>query len=371
MNAIVFNFMNSDSLIASSEALALRSAYILCEVVTTAGTSNSAFFYEDAMKKASLEMKVTIIENRWSEAFQRIGASGNEVLNLIKLHKKIKHPQPQQIITFKKIEKIINDIWKEEISTATKRLKDIGLLSLKELFEKNEMGVLNVDVQDAELEREDCMPASKILSLDLGDDAQESMFFLPFEFAVDLIQDKLLPDQKPLYLEKAFVFPNINLLSVEELRLVKNDINADAKPFQTKVKEWITSCATSPPDTSRKFFYDEVMPLTHNIKNKLEQNSILTHISSLYTEKLYVDVLIGEVPMLAIWSYYTMLNIIPQSTIDVLGKLSDEKAFMEKRVPVLINKVGPHTDILAGKFGKNYGQTETPPLPSRKTLDID
>src|SRR5688500_7806524 len=96
MEAIVFNNRKSklNQLVESS---CLRSAYFLCDKLTSAGNSIGDIWFEEVAKKASLEAKLCFIEDASRNTDNPI-TNTREALQTLKDLAKIKHKNTQQII---------------------------------------------------------------------------------------------------------------------------------------------------------------------------------------------------------------------------------------------------------------------------------
>ncbi|MCG3167932.1 MAG: hypothetical protein POELPBGB_03732 [Bacteroidia bacterium] len=353
-----------------SESMALRSAYLLGDGVCSAGNSYGTITYDSFFKTMRIEDKVRHIEKRSPDEFKSMGVSAEQFIQMLKLHKKLKHPTPQQIIAHKKMVNALETLWKLDHQDALNRMMTTGLPQLAPLTETDELNMLGADNNNPERDDFDSFPLSKSLTLDFGENANNDIFFLTLEFMVDLFQQKLPVDRKPFFVEQVFTFPNLNVLNVDELRTVKANVKKEADPFRQKVNEWIKACNEKSPEQSRNLFYNELLPLTKPLNQKLEQDPILQHTGRLYTQKVEGYVVMGEMPLLTVWAFFLFNGVIPEATRKVLEEYSQKPEYQNRRVPFLANKFTENANDLTTEITTPEDNT-TPPLPTRKTLDID
>ena len=369
MHSIVFNYQNGTGIILNSESLTLRCAYLISDFLATAGTSFKSILYDSIFSRARLELKVKIIETRLEEEFKVIGATAEQVIWFIKQHKKLKHPTPSEILIYKKLEKNIESIWKIYHEATLRKLNNTGLPQLEPLLLEQEMGVICVSEENAELEAHDSYPVSKILTLTFGDRADNDILFLTLEFFEEAFYDHLTDKQKPLYLETVFSFPNLNALNIEELRAVKANISKETEPFHKMVNEWVQTCTDKTPEESRHFFYSELLPVTQSINQSIQLDPILKHTYNKMLSNVTAEILMGEIPITTVWDFFNHYKILPEETQIKLEEFKADETYINKRIPVLFTK-----KVRALDPPETEDQTTEEfimPLPARKTLDID
>ncbi len=370
MHSIVFNYDKNSGIIGNSESLTLRCAYIISDFLATAGTSFKSILYDSIFSRVKLEMKVKIIESRLDEELKILGATGEQMIWFIKQHKKLKHPTPQEIILYKKLEKNIESIWKIHHESMLKKLNNTGLPQLEPFLLYQEMGVICVSEEDAELEAPDSYPISKILTLSFGERADNDILFLTIEFFNEKFYSQLTDNQKPLYLEPVFTFPNLNALNIEELKAVKSNISKTAQPFHEKVNEWIQSCMDKTPEESRDFFYNDILPVAKLMNDAIALDPILKHTYNKLLSNASANVLMGEVPISTVWDFFHHFKVIPPESKKKLDKLRTDEAYINKRIPVLFTKKIPALDDLETNEDESANDSNMP-ISTRKTLDID
>ncbi|MGE0638333.1 MAG: hypothetical protein AB7G44_16580 [Bacteroidia bacterium] len=371
MRSVIHNYqVNKQSINLGSESLALRCAYVLSDAVLSTGTSYAFICYDHYFRSMSPENKIRAMEAQSPEEFAKLGAgTADQMINMLKLHKKVKHPVPGQIIAFKKLEKSINTLWEFDHQENLARMMLTGMPQLEPLMKDENFLVLSVHSVQSELNDKYFYPCSKIMNLDFEEDDAIDLFFLPMEFITYVETQSIPRSHKPFFTEHLFMFPNVNSLSSEELKAVRSSLSSETAPFRSKVDEWVKACAKDSPGQTRNFFDKEIKPLAATIQQKMEQNQLLQYVDKHYeNEKPRIEVVGGEVCLSVIWAFYHALGIIPDETWKMLEALNTTEKAGERRVPVLINKMKKESK---GFFSKLKELKEEIVLPTRKTLDID
>jgi len=371
MRSVIHNYIhNNKNISGGSESVALRSAFLLSEQVLSTGCSYGTICYDEFMRGMSPEVKLRVIQENDTDDFKDLGGSPEFALNVLKAHKKIKHPTPAQIISYKKIEKTIDKLWEFGHLENLNKLQMLGMPQLAPLVNDNTFVILSVDYSDSELDDEYFYPTSKILTLDFEDDKEIDLFFLPMEFMFYADTQSLKRHSKPFYFRQLLSFPNINVLNVEELKAIKSNFSAETKIIHGRVDEWVKACATQSERETRNFFDREIQPLFPAIQKKIDTDTILQHVDSHYVDdKPRVEVMGGEVPLSLIWDFYSFTGILPEATLARLEEMNKLVKMGEKRVPVLANR--GHGGIKNLKAKMKEMKKEEFVMPSRKIMDID
>lgn len=371
MRSVVHNFILEKNCINSgSESMALRCAYLLSGEVLSTGCSYGTVCYDEYMRSGDIEMKVRALEIYEPQIFSENWDSADNVISMLKVIKKTKHPQPQQIILHKKLEKAIAQLWEHtHIENLNKMMKS-GLPQLAPLVNDDDFVVLPVHTKETEQDDKYFFPMSKIFNLDFEEDENIDLFFLPFEFTLNLFMEKMPAELKPRFMETVLVLPNLNALTTDELKAVKAALQSETAPLHLKMDEWIQACATRSEKETRAVFENEIKPLTTAIQQKLDENPVIKHIDSLYGgDKPRVEVVMGEAPLQLVWEFYNTQGTIPEQTWKILEAMNSNGSITATRIAFMANKAATGWDKTLESPAKTVEAEVVAPV--RKTLDID
>jgi hypothetical protein len=380
MNAIVLNHCASNVL-QESVSVALRSAYLLCDKITAAGTVYCHIYFNVIEQRKTLEVKLDAIDlyskaegiqNDWSAA---------EVKRMLKVFRKMKHPAPEAIKLKKGLEKHINDLYQAYADEQRANLASTGMLQLQELFDTDrDMPMYNVQYDRHESEQNGCRAMSKLLKLEIENRERDADFFcLTWDFFLKRfdeanglqVKEGGAGDLSMGWLQPCMRLPNVNLLSVKELGEIRTAVNESAAAFRQAGNEWINAVyAGMAADETAQMFSSSIAPAAETLSNVLEENSLLTHVRRLQNDAVNSTVMLGEIPVSVMWNFYRDMKVLRDETWDVMEKALQTDEFANKRYPVMALKISESivpAELIAGPAEEVNNNIE----PVKKSLAID
>ena len=157
---------------------------------------------------------------------------------------------------------------------------------------------------------------------------KEEIFVSPFNDAAK--------DTHNSYFEFITTIPNVNNLSEEELRYVRQSFTEKLSSFRKVMDNWTTICNKSVDRLeSLQYFKEEVFPELALVENCFNTENIFRYdLQNENTDKIYLFA--GEITKTAILNYYTALEILThEERITLENKLQEEGDF-ERRIPMMI-----------------------------------
>ena len=272
----------------------------------------------------------------------------NEIQIIIKKYNKIKHKTTEEVKRFMGLCKIFNKCFEEEVLGEYKmRLEHEGLptfdgpLSKSGLFKPYLISNIN-----NELGTNPYTPFSEILrGISHLNADKKDITFLPFEFlqtewGIDT-SDVFSVDQKEAleanncWLHTCLQLPNPYAISESELLLLRSQIENQALPFRQCVDEWLQLFSTPNNFASRiTFLKEKIMPAANLLQQVLKENVIIQKPSNVEFEHVYLDILIGEVPIKLFFDFYYRSGSLIEETWNVIEKWLDEEEKTNTRLPV-------------------------------------
>jgi len=377
MKSIVFN--NKGSRIHQLlESACIRSSYLIADRVVGAGTSAQDIWFDELFKKADTIGKLVVIEGY----YQRTDSPMPEVDKVIaafKQMRKIKHPNPQQIIARKNMEKVIDTMFKQVVNEMTELVARTGLMELATLADGEILGFYWMQREDMEKEGDELLPASKLLSLQLPDPEEgPELFFLSAEFmlaeftgkgTVYYAHEPEAANTENCWIHKCFTLPNINLLKAVELKAVREQLMTPGAEFRKQCDSWIKGAGERNGEESIALFQKNILPHAASLQAAILQNEVLRHCSSLQNHEAKMDLYIGEVPLPVLWNYFEHYNVIQEPTRKKLNELLETDKGLNRRIPVIIpGRVYANEATSTGAAAKE----ELPEVkPVKKSISVD
>jgi hypothetical protein len=379
MNALVVN-MSASTLYPGFESVCLRSAYLLCDKITSAGDSYYSIYYEQYESMQKIENKISHIDNCVAKAEDKGDWNAAFIKETLKSLGKIKHPSPADIITRKKVEKYVNDLYAYYSEITRSKIMLTGMPQLQNLFEKNkDFGLHCVDISKPENELDVYVPLSKIMKRQLPLSNNADLFCLPTEFFGEVFFSTLKigisansreARKGKGYVQHCFSLPNVNLLTVLEMEAIHEEVKKVSAPFLEKSGEWMKMVyeGKAPADTAH-FLDKEVLPATAVMLHLLSQNSLLENIDLQQNNELAVDVFLGELDVETIWEFYKHHKVLQDDTWKLLEQVK-QPDFKNKRWPIMAVRTKNISMDIADEEKTEQPQKFTV-APVKKSISID
>jgi hypothetical protein len=380
MNAIVLNQIGSKVLL-EGESIALRIGYLLCNLVTGAGSTYQHIYFEKIDQHRTQDQKIDLIaQYRKLEGQNNDDWSPAHIKDTFKIFRKMKHPGAAAIASNKKLEKIVKDLYQSYADEQKEKLMLTGLVQLGELFEKHKnLPMYWVLWDKQEWEEKSLHPLSKLLKLDIENRERDcDFFFLTWDFFIKAFDEEndialSVADaaaKKGGYLHTCFDFPNVNLLTVTEMDKIKESVKDVHDSFCEKSDEWIKAVYRGDnAEVTASLFIEGLLPAAETFKKSLEQEPLLLHTKKLQHGEVTVSVMLGELPVKTIWNFYRQLGVVMDETWAILEQAIETEEFKEKRYPVMAMRLSE--DAVPEELLTRRRPEETEIVPVKKSIEID
>ncbi|HLG33466.1 MAG TPA: hypothetical protein VI757_01185 [Bacteroidia bacterium] len=346
METIVLNHFES-KLNKRFEALALKVGFLLSDCVNSVGTAYCDIYFEHYSEKKNTMEKVEFIEmfiTKHPELEKDFSAADYKYA--IKGLKQRGHMSQQDIVMKKRLDSAVNGMYETVKEIFSKQLLSDGLIQLKPISEKKEMGIFAVSLSEEEKDTEEYVPMSRVLMQKLPGAESPELFILPFEFFIpsffrpdDIVSGAEHSDalSKSGYLQKCFEFPNINMLSATELEAIRAQLKPPGEAFRKQMDEWnLLSQKTSDAAETNRYFIEYILPAAHALFEAIERNELLRHLSRLQNDEVKTSVMVGELSLPLIWDFFKFAEVPREKSWNKLMEEKEKDISLNRRVPVIV-----------------------------------
>lgn len=345
MHIIVYNIYGS-RLHMAVEATCLKIGFIIGGMAVSAGSIGFDTFIAKNIATLNFKQKLKFLESIPGNSEQNIEIV-QQAREILHLHNKIKHKTQAQIVSFKKIEQSVTAFCEASLEDARQIFDTAGFTPLSELRSPSFFGYYHVPYDGETADNDMYIPASTLLNLDgVGETEYSNLFFLPFEFFSTEFKETVEAyknatgmegDKANFYLEPFFSMPNINFLTAEELKLLRNGLQAEGMPLRTQMVEWMKLCFENAGMQQRRdYFYNNVVSSATALGEAMKQNNIIAHCNTMQQEAAKMEIYAGEIPVHLLWDFYRHYKVIQDGTWDILQQLKEEGFPSCKSWPVMV-----------------------------------
>jgi hypothetical protein len=177
------------------------------------------------------------------------------------------------------------------------------------------------------------------------------------------------------YTKILFEIPLLSVCSSNELILVRNYFKEHGTTFKAVVNEWLSFCKQTDNFTDRiNHFMAHVIPAAEDFKQVIANNPILKFITNRYDVNYEViEVTMGETSLQTIWNYNKFTDTIPdESWQKITDAAIANPELANRRVPFMtVGYIIKNMDDQPENSNDIDNTTETMPISTKKTLDID
>lgn len=359
MNTVILNY--GDSKVSPiTENLAMRMSYVFSKFPVIIGTiGTSILIYDNFFDKSHcMEYKASIIRTNVKKSDKKLYEMMEEVVQSIKKYNKIKFKTPDVIITHKKMQRIIDEIFEEQIEESIAKVKDYGLYHLRPLLDRNQIDYFNLDAKVGEniknLGEKNVKP-SDVFKYILDNNFETkpfsdlhknggSMLCLTNEFFETELFEKFSSvkfndanamEADTIMLEPFFSFPSIHTLSNLELEAIRNDLNELMNPFITAFNQWIELSKNNSPD-SLNYFIKNILPLKDAIQTRVNDNEILKYIEKIMARDTQVDLHVGCISVKMLLEYFIEVNVLKDETLTIVNNYVNDKGISNYKLPFMV-----------------------------------
>jgi hypothetical protein len=343
MKAIVFNNLGS-RLNQQLESFSLRVSYLLADYVASAGNSSQDIWFDDVFKGADPISQLMVIETFYKNTNEPMAEAG-QFKDILKKLAKVKHPNPQQIMIRKNLEKKVEALFKAVVAEMRTVTELTGLMELEPLLDGKTFGLYPMNGRDPEDEGQARIAASKLLTFQLPDPEQgPEFFFLSAEFmlaeftgkgTVYYAHEPEAAHTENCWMHKCFTLPNINLLKAVELQAVRQQLTMPGAEFRKQCDNWMKGDEGRSGEESIAQFRKNILPHVASLQAAILQNEVLRHCSSIQNHEAKIDLYMGEVPLPILWNYFEHYKVIQEPTRKKLNELLENDKGLNRRIPVM------------------------------------
>ncbi len=262
---------------------------------------------------------------------------------------KQKHKSSQAIVLLRKIEKGIDDVFKQLCKALENKVYALGHLQItKEVLLQGGISFLTVADDEYEKKEEDEKIAymSELLALDVEDkDGQNIAILLSDEFLqYEPVKNQMQNTNKDAYntndiiLHHCFTIPNIISLTMAEMQLLRRKVMDVGASFNADANQWIGMFydAEVSPEERLLFLKEEVAEKAKEIQNTLDENPILHAFNQNKSQSTMLHIHLGEAPFSLLLDYYKHYNMLTEKTMEVLHEKIRDNTRLQSRFPIMV-----------------------------------
>lgn len=359
MKTVIYNYSES-KLNKSVTNLSLRVAYLFGNDVKAAGSIWGFILLEEFFNSFKLKQKIKMLQEHYELEEDKLVLEN--LLSVLKSSNTVKHKSGQALAAQKKIEIVIEKIFKDWVNSIAV-LPDVqNYIELKKLCKEDTFDFYQISDENPEDDNEPHIPASKIFLRTLeGFEEGKGIFFLPADFFQEYLSKKLeyysssdveAANPQNTYFEGCFNFFDLRVLTAAELEAARLQISSEVPSFMKVLDEWIILCSSSANTTERlSFFKNNVLSEVKKVEKAITENKLLQHYFRLQNDEYRFQFLIGEMPVKVLFEYYRHWDVINDDTGNKIITESQNNERFNVRWPVMALKsdYNANTDIKENK----------------------
>src|SRR5439155_17893606 len=155
-----------------------------------------------------------------------------------------------------------------------------------------------------------------------------------------------------------------------EMDTIKSALGTTAQPFREHADKWLNAVyASESSEGTLDKFLETVLPYTEALQGEFEKNELIKHISRLQGGKVQIAIMLGELPVAAVWNYYRQLDVISDETWAILEKELEKDEFKNRRYPVMVMQMPP--EIVPDELEIPSAKVTDTIKPVKKSIEID
>ena len=328
----------------------LKLGYILADESCSIGLANHEIGMIGKLKNGSNEFKLKYLLKSLNPAEEPEIVEGiNLYFKATKDYLKIKHKTSEQVKWYKRQEHYLINYYHAWLKVEMAEISTDGYVPLVTLINEKPLNYYFLKEDKWFLENDypnRLMDLHDLLKLKLPNtDCKKSMLcFVDMLMNIHILKEEIFvspfndaaKDTHNSYFEFITTIPNVNNLSEEELRYVRQSFTEKLSSFRKVMDNWTTICNKSVDRLeSLQYFKEEVFPELALVENCFNTENIFRYdLQNENTDKIYLFA--GEITKTAILNYYTALEILThEERITLENKLQEEGDF-ERRIPMMI-----------------------------------
>ena len=352
-------------------AYQLKIAYILSDILNSAGFCAFAITFKEMQASMTLDEKALMITKAETKDLEIIELA-ELYFDVRKQFRLMKHPSNNIFLNFKKIQNAFSvaiSIWESELLDYFKNTGYDGLLEIckTDIFEfyyTNEGVAGEGRINKLELLSNKCPKNAINKSIW----SMPTWFYLEEFFGEEAITNIDSINNKSPYFIKCLDLPNLNFLTNPELSAIKNQISDSIQDFKTKTDLWAERCYTS--NDGSEYFKKNIYTTFPSLQQAIDENPIMHHCKSLPAGEVLISLFLGEVTPYILWKFYLFCKQITELEFNQL--VDDFDKGEKYTIPVMLFMNANAELKLANIINQEaevIQQTEV--LGTRKYISID
>ncbi|RZK12106.1 MAG: hypothetical protein EOO46_04370 [Flavobacterium sp.] len=348
MKLVIYQTSNSTNA-HSGYAYSIQLSYMIG--FTTVGIGHSEYVYhflENSKNIIDIPQRLKLLKH----LLKNVGTEDlDEAEIALRELKKQKSKSSQLIVAIKKIEKDIDNLYLFYVEDFYDQMSEkFGYKIMKEYLDTADFCIYELKKDDTTDKENIAFLPEDILQRLLPDEGNNMLFFLnpPLEpHYIDFFNadDDEAEYAHNCYASYLFIFPNLSMLTSNEVALIREDLKSESLVFREKINEWATICYKNPNTTlGVDYFRENLLPLQESTLALQENSPTLNGFTNLSNNKGKLAILFGQAPIETIWKIYLDTETISQEIFDKLLEIKRVQApKFDGRWPVAV--IRPIQDI--------------------------
>ncbi len=384
----------SHSFHPSSAAMLTRISYLLADTTLLAPETHFLMDFAFTARDLPFSKKIEAVINHINGTSPEHAAVMRGHAETYRQMRALKRKDKMALVIIKQFENLVEQQFKDYVTTLNKTFADYGLAQLQEIIYEDAMHYCDFGFNRAESPKDRELNVSDILQLkgddpeqpDGGPPIEDRAFLLPAEFLTTdappmnrlrsiekaFEEDAEADDAQILWAEPLLTLSTgIQAMNATELRAVRQELHTPGSAFRRAADEWIAGGYHNQrsPRESARFVADTLKPATAPLQEAIAQNKILGahRLATSGTATDDMQLFAAEMPLNAVWAFYERAKGLEEETLQKLRAVWDTAG--ARRFPMFIlnmplTKTNPNT-------GENTAAPEGEiPTSIRKRIDL-
>lgn len=299
----------------------IRTSYILADETNIVGHSTFLITFDYIVSKLTVVQMCKLVHATPQNEVELLTVI-DAYLDRLKALKAMKHPPTLLYQNFKKFENSLKTTLRSWMGGVSLQAKNAGFEGIFEMFDINKFTFYNPEIENSAPNKNSLNIFSALSNkaptnaIDVSIWLLPFMFYTTYNFDFDIITDISLIEQGKPYLINSLTLPNYLLVTPTELTAIKLQLQNEIIPFKTAMNEWAIACRSE--ENSSEMFKTKVVPTFSDTQAKIDNNEIIKHLKKVETDKIEIDLMIGEVSPISFWRFYKQHKLLSETQYNTL-----------------------------------------------------
>jgi len=350
-------FQNIDSANKFGYNFSLRAAYLLGENIACSGSLSECMYYlMERLKLFPLDEKLKAIRQDAQTEEEILQCATTD--KILKDFKKAKNKSAELRADYKKFLEGIDKYHSIIIEHKFENVNIVfGIKTMRELLHKEHFYFYADSVSDTHYKSTLIVPRIELLQLLLPDPEKGHPLFLMnrndsnenLELDIN-IKNPLAGEAENLnsfYGQHSFNFPLTTMLNENELKTVREELDAPTLHIRKLLNEWLKICYENPNSTlGLEFFRENLLEVLDTAKNIPLENQTLKNYADITPMNFNSQIIFGEAPIERIWEIYRKSNTITEEIFQELLQIKQEQSpKFDGRWPIALFQPVPEENV--------------------------